>query len=107
MEEERGRRGRRQRREEFRIQCVPSTKSQWSHIFRERLTYDGEDEGVREMVVERQLHVVLPQTQRSSRGHKRREDVERLLRNFSSTVKKQESSCQDLVSFPDPQYGTC
>ena len=60
---------------------VPSTKSQWSHTFRERLTYDGEDEGVCEMVVERQLHVVLPQTQRSSRGHERREDVERLLRN--------------------------
>ena len=55
------------------------TFHQEPHI--QRLTYDGEDEGVCEMVVERQLHVVLSQTQCSSRGHKRREDVERLLRN--------------------------
>ena len=61
--------------------CTPSTNSQWSHIFREKLTYNGEDEGVGEMVVERQFHIALSLTQRSSRGHERREDVERLLRN--------------------------
>ena len=61
--------------------CTPSANSQWSHIFREKLTYNGEDERVGEIVVERQFHVVLSLTQRSLRGHERRQDVERLSRN--------------------------
>ena len=63
-----------------RIKCV-----HFAHA--ERLTYDGKDEGVSEMVVERQFHIVLPQTQCSSCGHKRREDVESCQEtNSSSTV---------------------
>ena len=65
---------------ERRIKCV-----HFAHI--ERLTYDGKDEGVSEIVVERQFHIVLPQTQCSSCGHKRREDVESCQEtNSSSTV---------------------
>ena len=57
-----------------RIKCV-----HFAHA--ERLTYDGKDEGVSEMVVERQFHIVLPQTQSSSCGYEGREDVESWSRN--------------------------
>ena len=33
------------------------------HIYSERLTYDGKDEGIREIVVERDFHIVLSLTQ--------------------------------------------
>ena len=57
-----------------RIKCV-----HFAHI--KRLTYDGKDEGVSEIVVERQFHIALPQTQCSSCGHEGQEDVESWSRN--------------------------